>query len=212
MNEILRPGKYYLGCPSVLPNSIYTGIWGNTLSFSTGKHLINDCDFAVYYTHYGDGIFNDSKLRDYKITSGAIALIQIELISDISLCKSHGHIFEFTKPVRFIYDAGIFHIKSDKKLISINTRILDEYESDMEDHCKDENNEYITKVIENCETESVVEDDEMYGLNNIEDIDDENSDNETEEGENLEQNKTIENVDLNMLKKSTPRVFFNFNK
>jgi hypothetical protein len=206
MNEILRPGKYYLGCPSVLPNSIYTGIWGNVLSFATGKHLINDCDFAVYYTHYGDGKFTDSKLRDYEITSGAIALIQIELISDISLCKKHGHIFEFTKPVRFIYDAGIFHIKSDKKLISINTRILDEYESDMEDHCKDENNEYITKVIENCETESVAEEDKIYGIDN------ENSDSEIEDDENSEQKKTIENVDLNMLKKSTPRVFFNFNK
>jgi len=210
MNEILRPGKYYLGCPSVLPDSIYTGIWGNALSFATGKHLINDYDFAVYYTHYGDGKFVDSKLRDYKIDSGAIALIQIELIPDISICKKHGHIFEFTKPVRFIYDAGFFHIKSDKKLISIDTRCLDEYDSDLEEHCKDENNEYITKIIETCETESIAEDDEMYGLNNIED--NENSDNEIEEVENSEQNKTIENVDLNMLKKSKPRQFFNFTK
>ena len=108
---------------------------------------INSFNFAVHQTHKGDGKFTDTKTRTYNVESGVIALVQIELIDDINLCKKHGHIYNFTDKINFIYDAGIFYIKSGKKYITIDTRNIDEYESDLEEHCENEDGEPIGKTL-----------------------------------------------------------------
>lgn len=142
------PGKYYLGDPSeALPSKIYIGIWGNLYNFNNGKFNINSVDVAFHNTHNGDNIFKDTKNRSYNIKTGVIGLIHVDLIEDIKSCKKHGHIFNFEKKVNFIYDAGMFYIKSGKKYIHIDTRNLDDYNSDMEDHCENEEGEYISKTI-----------------------------------------------------------------
>lgn len=115
MNEILMPGKYYLGDPcNVLPNKIYIGIWGELYNYRNGKFNINTYDFAVHSTHCGDGIIKDTKNRKYIIESGVIGLINLNLIDNLNECIN-GYVFDFEKSVHFIYDAGIFYIKSDKK-------------------------------------------------------------------------------------------------
>ncbi len=53
----------------------------------------------------------------------------------------------FTDKINFIYDAGIFYIKSGKKYITIDTRNIDEYESDLEEHCENEDGEPIGKTL-----------------------------------------------------------------
>lgn len=131
----INPGKYYLGDPSyVLHSKIYNGIWGNLYNFENGLFNIHNTHFVVHNTHYGDGTFTDTKKRTYKTITGVISLVNTELIENISNCK-YGHIFNFTKTIEFIYDAGIFHIKSGKKFIQINTRNMEEYHSDFEEHC-----------------------------------------------------------------------------
>ena len=147
MNEFLRPGKYLLGDPFIiLPSKILIGIWGDLYNFNNGKFIINDTDYIVHNTHNGDGIFYDTKNRSYDIKNGTIALININLIENISEYNNY-HIFEFNNKINFIYDAGIFYIKSGKKYIQINTRNLDEYNSDFEEHCENENGEYISNTI-----------------------------------------------------------------
>jgi len=135
MNETLSPGKYYLGDPTfVLHDKITIGIWGELYNYSNGKFFIYGEECVFHSTHKGDDVFIDAKKRKYKVVSGVLALISVHLIEDIQTCKNNGHIFEFTKKVKFIYDAGIFYITSDKKRIMIDTRNLEEYDSEYEDH------------------------------------------------------------------------------
>ena len=161
MNELARPGKYYLGDPfDVLPSKIFNGIWGNVYNFRNGKFDINDADFIVHSTHYGDGSFKDTKNRIYEINTGVIALIDTLLIEDIESLKK-GHVYTFKNRVNFIYDAGLFYIKSGKKYIQIDTRNLDEYNSDFEEHFENENGEYIQKTIcGDSDSESIIDENE----------------------------------------------------
>lgn len=151
MNEtVSKPGKYFIGDPSsVLFDKYYTGIWGDQYGYSCGKFNINGFDMIIHHTHYGDGVYNDTQNRQYYIDSGAIGLIPFELFKDNpDVVLKDGHIFEFIDSINFIYDAGIIYIKSGKKFISIDTRNLDEYDSDYEAHCENENGEPITKTIQ----------------------------------------------------------------
>ena len=169
MNEILLKGKYFLGDTSILPTKILVGMWDNLYNFRNGKYDVNNYEFAAHTTHSGDGTFKDTKNRSYYISSGFIGLININLIENINECKNIGHIFNFIQDVHFIYDAGIFYIKSGKKYIQINTINLDYYDSDNEDHCFNDQGEYISKTI--CESE---DDDSIHDENdNLFDSDDE---------------------------------------
>lgn len=156
MNETLLPGKYYLGDPNdVLPSKILIGIWKNEYNLENGKFKFYDHDFVVHNTHDGDGTFKDTKNREYIINSGIIALVHINLIDDMDSCKN-GHIFNFNKIVNFIYDAGIFYIKSGKKYIQIDTVNSEEYDSEKEEHCDNEDGEYISKTLFNdSDTDSI---------------------------------------------------------
>ena len=150
MNEILPSGKYYLGDPTlVLHEKIILGIWGNLYCYSNGKFNIYGVDCAIHQTHKGDGTFTDAKNRKYQIISGVLSLVNVELIEDIELANLNGHVFEFENKVNFIYDAGLFIIKSGKKIIRIDTRDMNIYDSDYEEHCENEHGEYISKTIEN---------------------------------------------------------------
>ena len=121
MNETLLPGKYYLGDPvNVLPSKILVGIWGNEYNHNNGKYNIYEKEFVVHNTNKGDGKFNDTKNRTYFIDSGVLGLIHIDLIEDKELLSNKfGHIFEFKKKVNFIYDGGVFYIKSSNQYIKI---------------------------------------------------------------------------------------------
>ena len=163
MNETLKPSKYFLGDPtSVLPSKIINGIWGNEYNFSIGKIYINDTDFCVYNTHYGDGVYYDTRERKYHVDGGVIGLVDISLIEDIHLCNNIGYIYDFKEEINFYYDNGIFIIKSGKKYIKINTRIEEEYNSDEDenidttlfndlddDYIDDENDKYFEDVCSN---------------------------------------------------------------
>ena len=185
MNEILQKGKYYLGDPSnVLPSRIYNGIWGNLYNFENGKYNIYDTDFVVHNTHYGDNIYKDTKNRSYTINSGVIALVDLRLIEDISKIKNNGHIFNFNSKVNFIYDAGLFYIKSDKKYICIDTRNDEEYNSDFEEHCENEDGNYIQKTICNAsDNDSINDEDNLFFNSDEDDDDDDDDDNEDKKSE-----------------------------
>jgi len=178
MNELLRPGKYYLGDPShVLPPSIYNGIWGNLYDFKNGKYIIYDTDFVVHNTHYGDNIYTDTKNRSYTVNTGMIALIDIKLIENINEVKNNGHIFNFSNKVNFIYDAGLFYIKSSKKYICIDTRNKEEYNSDFEDHCENEEGIYIQETIVNVSDNDSIKDENDLFFNSDDEDEDENDEN-----------------------------------
>jgi len=173
MNETLSPGKYYLGDPTfVLHDKITVGIWGELYNYSNGKFYIYGEECVFHSTHKGDDTFTDAKKRKYTVVSGVLSLISIHLIEDIQLCKNNGHIFEFTKKVKFIYDAGIFYITSDKKRIMIDTRNMEEYISDDEDryeeHCEDDH-EDAHESSEDKLTEGELSDNELS--NNLSDKD-----------------------------------------
>ena len=187
MNELLRPGKYYLGDPiNVLPSSIYNGIWGNLYDFKNGKYIIYDTDFAVHNTHYGDNIYTDTKNRSYTVNTGMIALIDIKLIENINEVKNNGHIFNFSNKVNFIYDAGLFYIKSGKKYICIDT-INKEYNSDFEDHCENEEGIYIQNTITNAsDNDSINDEDDLFF----------NSDDEDEENKKLLETHGTEKINF----------------
>lgn len=165
MNQELTCGKYYLGDPSfVLPEKIYHGLWGNLYNYDNGKYILNDCEFAVHNTHKGDGIFSDTKNRQYLVDSGVLALISMDLIDDIKLCKN-GYIFNFDHKINFIYDAGTFYVKSGKKFITIDTRDMDIYDSDYEEHFKNDDDENIGKTINNdSDTDSIQDENEELFL------------------------------------------------
>lgn len=193
MNEILIPGKYFLGDPSlVLPEKIYIGIFGNIYNYSNGKYNILGKEICLHTTHYGDGKFIDTRNRIYNIESGLIGLIPLELIENINLCKNNGHIFKFSKKVYFVYDAGLFIIKSDKKYIKINTQNIEEYnESDEEENIRNENGEPLGNTFCNMSDDDYIEDenDELF-----------NSDSDNEEN-NQNENKNITNNSFQFFKK-----------
>jgi len=147
MNETVKAGKYYLGDPvEALPEKYSIGIWGNEYGYRSGKINISGFDMVVHNTHNGDGIYKDTRERTYKVTSGTIGLVPIELLP-YEINNLHGHLYEFNEKVNFIYDAGVFYIKSGNKYISIDTRDMNEYDSDHEVHYENENGEPITKTI-----------------------------------------------------------------
>jgi hypothetical protein len=154
MNETFSPNKYFLGDPAiVLPNKIYHGIWGQQHGHQNGKYTIYDNDFIVHNTYSGDGTFFDTKNRSYVIESGMIGLVSYDLIEDKTLIKNNGHVFDFTEQLedvscerfQFIYSAGIFCVRCNKKVIMINTKIESDFNSDEEEiesaHSKEENGE-----------------------------------------------------------------------
>ena len=132
MNETVRPGKYYLGDPSfVINEKTYYDKFGDIYNFQSGKYdlLNNKIDFVVHKTHYGDGVYEDTKNRKYKVTSGLIGLVHESMIHDISIAKKNGVIFHFLDVFNFIYNGGMFTIKSGKFIIEINTQNEEEYDS-----------------------------------------------------------------------------------
>ena len=152
MNEELSEGTYYLGDPAfVLEDSIYIGVWGNQYNYSNGKINVYGTDFIVHSTHNGDGKFLDNKNRVYQIESGTIALIPTNLIKKNYSKNDNDHTFKFEGKVNFIYDRGIFYIRSDKKCIKIDTRNMDEYDSEFEDHALADDK------LEESDDESVIE-------------------------------------------------------
>jgi hypothetical protein len=135
----------------------------NIYHCNNGKFNINGTDFVVHSTHYGDGIYKDTKNREYIVNGGVIGLVNIELIEDINLCNKNGYIYNFEYPVNFIYDAGLYIIKSKKKYIQIDTRNLEEYDSDKEDSFFNEDGEHIVKTIYNdSDNDSIYDENENY--------------------------------------------------
>jgi hypothetical protein len=179
MNEYLEPGNYYLGDPcNVLHEKIFIGIFGNEYNYQNGKFNINNTDFVVHNTHNGDGVYKDTRNRVYCIYSGLIGLINLSLIDDLDLSKKNGHIFEFKNRVNFIYDAGLFYIKSGKKYIHIDTINHNEYESELEDHCVNEEGDTISKTLLGDSDDDFIE----PSFNN------EEEDNEDNEEDNIKNN------------------------
>lgn len=190
MNETLMPGKYYLGDPSdVLPTKILIGIWGNLYNYKNGKFNIHGVDIVIHNTHNGDGKFTDTKNRTYNIETGILALINIELIEDINLCKKNGHIFNFEKEVNFVYDAGIFYVKSGKKYINIDTRNLEEYNSDFEDRCENEEGDHISNTICNGSDNDSITDENNNLFHSDDEDDKDDKDNQINNTENTENKK-----------------------
>ena len=180
MNEELNPGKYFVGDPSfVLSNKIYNGLWGNLYNYSNGKFILDDYEFVTHNTHYGNGLFTDTKNRLYEIDSGFISLVHVDLIDkeSINLCKK-GSIFTFNEKINFIYDAGFFHIKSGKKIITIDTRNLEEYDSEIEDHYENEDGEYISKTINgDSDTDSIIQENNVTESNDTDNEEKNNNNN-----------------------------------
>jgi hypothetical protein len=174
MNEILKPGQYFLGDPTlVLPTKIINGIWENVYQFTMGKLYINDTHFCVHNTHYGDGTYYDTRNRKYVVEGGVIALVDISLIEDINLCNNIGHIFDFKEKIQFYYDVGIFIIKSNKKYIKINTRIDEECNSDEDEECLNDKNENISNIFSNDSDDDFIEDEDNKYFDNDNDNDEE---------------------------------------
>jgi hypothetical protein len=139
MNETVKPGKYYLGDPVfALDEKTYHEIYGDIFQYEDGKFDLknNDQFMIVHKTHYGDGIFFDTKKRKYIIETGLIALIPISMIEKTMIinAKKHGVFFSFDNFVRFLYHRGLFTIRSNKKIIEIDTQNEDEYDSQEEGH------------------------------------------------------------------------------
>jgi len=199
MNETLLPGKYYLGDPTlVLHDKILVGIWEALYDCANGKYNINGMDCVMHTTHKGDDTFIDTKNRKYVVTSGVLSLINAELIEDINLCKNKGHVFEFDKKINFIYDAGLFYVKSGKKIITIDTRNMDEYNSDYEEHCENEEGDPISKTINNdSENDSS---DEIQSIENNLDSDNEETLNNEKNQENQDKPEENQHV-FNFFKK-----------
>ena len=135
MEEKTLSDTYYLGDPSfVINEDLYYDVYGKEFNFDNGKFdLTNREDFIIVHsTHNGDGIFYDTKKRKYKVESGLIGLVPIKLVNNLENAKKYGKIYNFPNDVKFIYDNGIFFIKSGNFIIEINTINEDEYVSDEE--------------------------------------------------------------------------------
>lgn len=182
MNETIKPSTYFLGDPiKVLPNKIINGIWSDVYDLKNGKFEFNNTDFVVFNTHYGDGNFKDTKNRSYKIENGLIALVDLNLIENKNIkLNKIGNIFQFKDEINFIYDAGIFIIRSNKKFIKIDTRNKEEYNSDFEEHFKNEKNENITDYIE-----QLSDNDSLNEINNSDSESDSESENEIENNKKI---------------------------
>jgi len=126
-----------------------------------------------------------------------IALIYIKLIENINEVKNNGHIFNFSNKVNFIYDAGLFYIKSGKKYICIDTRNKEEYNSDFEDHCENEEGIYIQNTITNASDNDSINDEDDLFFKSDDDDEDENDEND----ENKKLLETYGTEKINFFKK-----------
>ena len=148
MNTVLPPGKYFVGDPCFgLSEFNHHNLWGEEYEYKNGRFDLknNNKYFAVHNTHYGDGKFYDTKNRKYIIQTGMLSMVNLDLIDDINISKKNGNIFEFLEKINFIYNAGIFYIKSGKFIIEINTINEDEYDINNEEFLLSNNKNYCVR-------------------------------------------------------------------
>lgn len=205
MDETVSLGKYFLGDPcNVLPNKIYHGIWGQEYGHQNGKYTVYDKDFVVHNTYSGDGTFYDTKSRSYIIESGMIGLVDYDLIEDKTLIKNNGHVFDFTEQIQFTYNAGIFCVRCNKKVIMINTKIEGDFNSDEEEIESDHSNEEHYKNNDHNEDN---EENQGHCVNMINSNSEDDDSIIEEELENEEDTENAEEInDSNILDKK--RLFF----
>lgn len=74
-----KEGKIYIGDPCYAMKGEHYSYWGEEYNYSDGIHTIDDFNFAVHGTEFGDGAYFGSDGKMYAVDSGTIAIIPLEL-------------------------------------------------------------------------------------------------------------------------------------
>lgn len=112
---------FYIGDPSyVLSDKNYNEIWGDKYDYADGIIRIDDYSFIVKGTYFGDGVYKDEEGYSYPVDSGTIAIVSLELCDqDTKL----GRVIKEEGEAILNEEDGIFNIKINGKVITIDTRL-----------------------------------------------------------------------------------------
>jgi hypothetical protein len=131
----MPPGKYYVGdlCYVMHPQ------WKEVCDL-TGDDCIdgefnlkNGVRFAMHWTRWGDGMYQDQQGRDYPVDAGSIGCIRVEDIVDPKGRLTDGQVHEFTEPFETGTDgSGVIYFGD----VRIDTD--PEPEEDEEEYCDEE--------------------------------------------------------------------------
>jgi hypothetical protein len=139
MKEIkhtLPAGKYYIGDPCyALPKEIYNDVWEKKYKFKKGVIPVLGKEFVVSGTEFGDFTYKGTNNKLYGVDSGNISIIPHELCDDEREkdMKRLGSVNQFKEPVQCIFTNGVFKFRSGKRIITIDTRAIDNEDSDSSD-------------------------------------------------------------------------------
>lgn len=116
---------FYIGDPCyVLSDKNYNEIWGDKYDYADGIIGIDDYSFIVKGTYFGDGVYEDEEEYSYPVDSGTIAIVPLELCDqDTKL----GRVIKEEGEAILNEEDGIFNIKINGKVITIDTRLEEDW-------------------------------------------------------------------------------------
>lgn len=111
-----------------LNDTVYDEVWGGAAYMDGVYEAPNGHRFAVAGTAWGDGTYEDGKLREYDVDAGNLSLVPAELAER----TDGGHYFPGAGTATFEADHGFFTIKLPSgEVVSIDTdNIWDDGEDD----------------------------------------------------------------------------------
>lgn len=118
----LPAGRYYIGdlCYA-LKRSVYDNVFGGgRLEYASGHYKMNDGEFLVDRTAWGDGSYTGSNNYAYNVDAGIIG------IASMSVCNAEeevygGTLHTFTQPVKCTFKHGQFLFSSGSWYLEIDT-------------------------------------------------------------------------------------------
>ena len=136
---------FFIGDPCYVLSDDKYDIWGNKYNYNDGFIEINDYNFIVHGTAYGDGEYFDEQGYSYGVDSGTIAVIPLELIKQDIEGIAEGE-FEYGRVIlgneaSLDYKDGKFYVVIDNnEEVIIDTDPKEIYD-DSEDEYNDEDEE-----------------------------------------------------------------------
>lgn len=134
---MMRPGTYYVGdlCYVMHPQ------WKEVcdLMFATDGNgvldgefnLANGVRFSVQSTAYGDGVYYDTKGREYPVDAGLIGCIRLVDVYDLEWYLQGVQTVKFEYPFTLEYDKGtikfVEHLPGGDKEVALAIETAEEY-------------------------------------------------------------------------------------
>ncbi len=131
---VLKKGTYYIGdiCYA-LRDDVYHNGWGVQFEYANGLYELEEKQFAVLSTAYGDGCYGASGVDCmFPVDAGNIGMVDIGLVDKFEIGDNipFGIVRTFDSDIEFTYDNGVISVVSGDFGMRIDTAGDDDWDDD----------------------------------------------------------------------------------